>query len=1716
MGFAIKPWYYSSAVLLLPVFLSVHASTNESHALSAVYRGNHLSLSIPYHADRDGAVLLRAQLLDPEDGEIGQAARTIHLEREGVWNVWMPVEGGLTLEDLVWDRLKFRIEYRDGRTQAYEEIHPMAEVLRHPVMHLICQSSYIAGATAAVRVVVADEHQRPPEGNKAVRIELQRDEQPTRMLYSGRLNERGTADAEFRMPAGLSGDFRLHVVVETAIGDIETTQNVHVENELSVMLTTEKRVYQPTQTIHARTLVLDRADRHASGETPITFEIEDSRGNKVFRESGKTDEYGIASAQFTLADEVNLGTYHLRALIGKRDAPSKTTELAFAVDRYVLPRFKVAVDFNNAKRDYRPGGRVAGSVQANYFFGKPVANSEVAITALTKDVSIAEAAKVEGVTDKDGAFHFDLGLPAFLAGREQNAGSTPVMIEATVKDGSGHSEVHDEGITVSESSLLVTAIPEAGALIPNLENRVYLLASYPDGTPAVVDLEVRMSGSDVQSLKTDNRGIAVATIIPGELREALKVKADDGHGNRTSTTLHMDSKEGGDQVLLRADRTLCKAGDTLKLTLFSTVRGGDAYLDVVKDGQTMVTRDLEIVNGKGEFVLTLTPDMAGTLNLNAYRFSSDGREIEDHRLVFVAPADELKVQAIADAAVYKPGAEATIRFRVTDDRGEGVSAALGLQVVDEAVMALAEKQPGLAKTFFSLEEELLKPRYEIHSFSWPEIIEPTSDAGQGRERAAEALLSASDLVNHNSVKATYGATLGMQKVSEYQRRYRMAFRRSVANCLRRGDNLRDLRDAWGNRVRLEAAKVMYGGGNYSQVRSAGPDGELDTADDLTADYDRTAHRLVATSEDSALELWIEHNRGIENGFASIRGDVRDATGTAIRDAMIHIIRADRTVAIQATNAEGEYRFDRIQPGTYAVNVSAMGFQTASDSMNLRAGDVAILTGSLRVGMVAEVVEVATGAIMIDTQGANLARAVAPFALRALPPLPRASPAAPPPAPLKQAAASAPEQDTHVRSFFPEALYINPEIITDRKGNANIRIPMADSITNWRMAMIASTTKGALGSATGNLKVFQDFFVDLDLPVTITQGDRVSIPVAVYNYTGERGNVKLALEHSEWFEMAGDVKQKYLEVESGHTGGSSFTIEATRIGKFKLTLAAQMDGAANRRDVVVREIEVVPNGHERNVVFNGRLDSQSMRKRVIFPNTAIPEASKILVRLYPGPLSQVVEGMDAILQMPFGCFEQTSSSTYPNVLALNYMKQTGKLTPEVHAKAEGYIATGYQRLLTFEVHSGGFSWFGNAPANKILTAYGLMEFSDMAKVHEVDARVIERTRAWLISQQRDDGSWGPDESFINEGATNRYNSNVVRITAYIAWALESCGYRGPSIEKAHEFLEGHLEGRLDSYTLAVLANFAIEADSGFRERVLKMLLDARVEEGDQVHWDAQETGVYGRGESAAVETTGLAVQALLSSHQVPEITSKALAFLAAKKDAAGTWGTTQATIMALRALLMASGAQGEATGAVEVRLNGEQVQHLTLTQENGDLYHELVLPHVRQRESNDLEIEFKGSGGLAYQIVGSYFLSWQREEAQDPLAIRVAYDRTKLAENETVTATATIKNNLDRTADMVMVDFGIPPGFDLLTDDLDALKEKTAHQRMGRLEKYSITATQAILYFNGFAPKSSVRLQFRLRAKYPIRAQTLASHVYEYYDPSVGGTARPQQVEVTAK
>jgi alpha-2-macroglobulin-like protein len=198
--------------------------------------------------------------------------------------------------------------------------------------------------------------------------------------------------------------------------------------------------------------------------------------------------------------------------------------------------------------------------------------------------------------------------------------------------------------------------------------------------------------------------------------------------------------------------------------------------------------------------------------------------------------------------------------------------------------------------------------------------------------------------------------------------------------------------------------------------------------------------------------------------------------------------------------------------------------------------------------------------------------------------------------------------------------------------------------------------------------------------------------------------------------------------------------------------------------------------------------------------------------------------------------------------------------------------------------------------------------------------------------------------------------------------------------------------------------------------------------------------------------------------------------------------------------------------VDITLNGKPVRQLALAPENNDLFHQFVLKNVDAKGANTVGIRVDGKGSLAYQVAGRYFVPWTENRSSDALSIDVAYDRTDFAQDDIPTPPASVRDNLERTANMVMVDLGIPPGFELLSEDLQRFQEKTAGQKDRKLEKFSLTSTQAILYFDSIAPVGVIRLNFRLRAKYPIRARTFQSRVSECYDPEVSSVAAPIQLE----
>src|SRR5262249_19054828 len=133
-----------------------------------------------------------------------------------------------------------------------------------------------------------------------------------------------------------------------------------------------------------------------------------------------------------------------------------------------------------------------------------------------------------------------------------------------------------------------------------------------------------------------------------------------------------------------------------------------------------------------------------------------------------------------------------------------------------------------------------------------------------------------------------------------------------------------------------------------------------------------------------------------------------------------------------------------------------------------------------------------------------------------------------------------------------------------------------------------------------------------------------------------------------------------------------------------------------------------------------------------------------------------------------------------------------------------------------------------------------------------------------------------------------------------------------------YLQAHADdARDDPYLLALVANalLAVYPEGIAAQSALDRLesLKQTSPDGKLAWWGLEHspalprrTLFFGGGESRRIETTAMAAMALLGSGRSPELVRGALAWLVAHKDGRGTWSSTQATVLALKALLAGTG------------------------------------------------------------------------------------------------------------------------------------------------------------------------------------------------------------------
>jgi alpha-2-macroglobulin-like protein len=675
-----------------------------------------------------------------------------------------------------------------------------------------------------------------------------------------------------------------------------------------------------------------------------------------------------------------------------------------------------------------------------------------------------------------------------------------------------------------------------------------------------------------------------------------------------------------------------------------------------------------------------------------------------------------------------------------------------------------------------------------------------------------------------------------------------------------------------------------------------------------------------------------------------------------------------------------------------------------------------------------------------------------------------------------------------RTDFADTVYWNAGVATDAFGEAKVRFALSDSVTTFRVAVDAFDQSGALGSASRGIRAVQPFYIEAKMPLQVTSHDLIKLPVTAVNSTrgGLQGAslsvsaakgiaVTLPAGADKGLSFAAEARQRLLVgLDVGATTGTSEVVVAANAGAYA--------------DSVTRSLDVQPLGFPMEVGQGGLVERAAPASMVIdVPQSLVAGSLVAELAVFPSPLGNLTQALERLIREPCGCFEQTSSSNYPLIMAQQYFMTHSGVDPSLIERSKQSLRKGYDRLVGFECREKGYEWFGEDPFHEALSAYGLMEFIDMSKVFQVDMRMVDRTRQRLLSARDGKGGFTHARRALHTWLVEPNLHN-----GYITWALLESGERGIARE-AKSFTEAALASS-DSYVAALGANVAALSGDGAAANKLMTTLVGKQNKDGLV--EGAKTSVVGSGgEALAIETTSLATLAWLRDPGFTASVEKGIRFLN-KSCEGGRFGSTQSTVLALRAILAYDklrAAQSAKGTVLEVLVDGKPVDKPLLV---GAATQEAVkLPDITsflKVGRHEVALKMKEGSQMPFSLAVRYFASQPDSSPSCNVGLETGLAAGKVLEGEVTEVSVTVRNLSDEAIPMPVAIIGLPGGLEVRHDQLKELK------KAGRVSAYEVRGRDVVLYWRELAAKQEIKLPISAVAAVPGSFTGAASRAYQYY------------------
>ncbi|KAL9927453.1 CD109 antigen-like [Glossina fuscipes fuscipes] len=701
----------------------------------------------------------------------------------------------------------------------------------------------------------------------------------------------------------------------------------------------------------------------------------------------------------------------------------------------------------------------------------------------------------------------------------------------------------------------------------------------------------------------------------------------------------------------------------------------------------------------------------------------------------------------------------------------------------------------------------------------------------------------------------------------------------------------------------------------------------------------------------------------------------------------------------------------------------------------------------------------------------------------------------------------------IRKNFDEVWFFEDIDNNDNTTNMTLTKSIPDSMTSWIISAFAINTKTGFTMTENPLKikVFQPFFIDVNLPYSVKRGEVIEIPVVIFNYLDNTLEAQIVMENTdgeyEFTDVSKEIENsllitqrraKKVMVSPNSSQNISFVIRPQVIGDIMLKIEAITSLAS---DAIHKKLKVEAEGvteYRNHALFLNLEKPQKASLEVAIPPEAVKDSEYVEFSVVGDLLGPTVNRLNELVRKPYGCGEQNMVNFVPNILVLHYLEALQIDMPNVASKAKNFLEIGYQRELTYKHRSGAYSAFGEdtSTPNTWLTAYVARSFLQATKYTTIDEKVIQQAFDFLIANQEKSGQFKQTGHLFSPTHQNDVGFNAYVLLAFLESEKYAELYQ-KQIEKCLEYVVSQLENEKNSYALSIAAAALHKANHTAADRVLEKLQAEAKEENGFKWWTSANRN--------DIEITAYALQTLVDTEPINQILP-IIKWLIGQRNSNGGFDSTQNTVVGLEALKKFSkkfSITGNSKMSITFKAFDDGKKELTQHRFEVNKDNSLVLQtHVLPKSTRSLSLEAEGAGSSLIQLSYQYNLATKDDKPSFKLDIKPKILPSQQLQIEVCASYEPHVSDMILESNMAVMEVSLPSGY---IADNEKFDDILAVERVQRVDTENCD-TKVIVYFNGLVEGEKKRLNIIADRAFAVDKQKpVPITLYDYYNSEYRAT-----------